>query len=252
MRSLLFVTFLIAIRATGQEPAAAPVAAFSEGFKRLAALGMPPLDAKAKWSTLPSSGFSNDRDYYTQNALRSLKGNGWLIPGADGKNQALHAAGVEVAPLDSETSDQPVRRGLIGRALGVGSSPKKPAAIPEADPAKDIATLIKHLNKQKSDNYSYFLQSAGTISGKLLLLATQFHQTGQSKLANELAQAAFDYCPSREAAVDSAISTLAEHAYKTATDEFFKSGDWCHGSLQNAPPVITSKCTTSDGCFLLV
>jgi hypothetical protein len=26
---------------------------------------------------------------------------------------------------------------------------------------------------------------------------------------------------------------------------------WCHGSLQNAPPVITSKCTTSDGCFLL-
>jgi hypothetical protein len=25
----------------------------------------------------------------------------------------------------------------------------------------------------------------------------------------------------------------------------------CHRSLQNAPPVITSKCTTSDGCFLL-
>jgi len=25
----------------------------------------------------------------------------------------------------------------------------------------------------------------------------------------------------------------------------------CHGSLQNAPPVITSKCTTSDVCFLL-
>ena len=24
----------------------------------------------------------------------------------------------------------------------------------------------------------------------------------------------------------------------------------CHGSLQNAPPVITSKCTTSDRCFL--
>jgi DNA invertase Pin-like site-specific DNA recombinase len=25
----------------------------------------------------------------------------------------------------------------------------------------------------------------------------------------------------------------------------------CHRSLQNAPPVITSKCTTSDGCFLM-
>ena len=25
----------------------------------------------------------------------------------------------------------------------------------------------------------------------------------------------------------------------------------CHRSLQNAPPVITSKCTTPDGCFLM-
>jgi len=27
---------------------------------------------------------------------------------------------------------------------------------------------------------------------------------------------------------------------------------FCHRSLQSAPPVITSKCTTSDGCFLMV
>ena len=26
---------------------------------------------------------------------------------------------------------------------------------------------------------------------------------------------------------------------------------YCHRSLQNAPPVVTSKCTTSDGCFLM-
>jgi iron complex transport system substrate-binding protein len=29
----------------------------------------------------------------------------------------------------------------------------------------------------------------------------------------------------------------------------FKEGCRCHRSLQNAPPVITSKCTTSDGVF---
>lgn len=26
---------------------------------------------------------------------------------------------------------------------------------------------------------------------------------------------------------------------------------FCHRSLQNAPPVITSKCTTPDGCFVM-
>jgi len=202
------------------------MADFSEGFKRLAALGMPPLDSKAKWSTLPGGGFSDDNDYYTQNALRTLKGNGWLIPGADGKNQTLPAAGIEATPLDSENSAPSPRRGLMGRALGGGSSPKKGAAIPEADPTKDIATLIKHLIKEKSERNSYSDSSSGVIAGKLLLLATQFHQTGQSKLANELAQAVFDYCPSREIAIDSAISTLADHSYKATTEEFFKSGDW--------------------------
>ena len=44
---------------------------------------------------------------------------------------------------------------------------------------------------------------------------------------------------------------LEFHLNDSASAQRFIGRSPCHRSLQNAPPVITSKCTTPDGCFLM-
>lgn len=204
----MLIPFLLCAALSGgraQQPAAAPD--FSDGFKQLAALGMPPLDAQAKWSVIPEAANSS---YELRDMVKAIKGNAWLLPSADGKLRALALGGVEV--IECEPA-------------------KKPPAEP--DLTKDVAAvtaalkkLAAKINAEDRDPFGSGLRSGGSMFGTFLLFGTQLHQSGHPALANQLALAVFEVLPSREAAVDAAIDLLADHFYQQATRAFFSSGDW--------------------------
>ncbi|MEI6676310.1 MAG: hypothetical protein WCO57_14160 [Verrucomicrobiota bacterium] len=183
-----------------------PAPDFADGFKRLAALGMPALDARATWIKHPGA----DADYELRALIKSVKGNAWLIPSPDGKTNVVPLGGVE--PVTADSGDE------------------KPAAKPgpPQDLTKDVeavtAAIDKLVAKLDPDEFSYRSRDSGL--GKFLLFATQLYQNGHPELANPLALAVFKLYPTREAAVDAAVDLLADPLYQQATRTFFTSGDW--------------------------
>lgn len=222
----MLLAILMATPASGQQTEPTPAPDFSAGFARLAALGLPALDARAQWSTFPNSyGQDNYGDYEAREILKSLKGNGWSLPSDTGKPLGLPAGAVATVDLSSEAlAANAPPRGLLSRIFGGGT--RKPAAVPAADLTKDVRALIAALRKEDDGRDPFSFRSSGTVSGKLLLLATQIHQNGKTALANELAMTVFDLTASRESAVDAAVSILADHAYESAAQAFFSSYDW--------------------------
>jgi hypothetical protein len=215
LKKLLIFLFLIAgdlaVRAE------APTPDFSEGFRKLAALGMPALDAKAQWSQVPQS---NGQIYQLQQLARSFKGNAWLLPSTDGKIRFVPLGGMEIVEIDPSEKREPAWRGGSGRNA-------KPTIFP--DPSKDAEALITGIQKTAEKSQSddpFSITSRGSGFGDLLLFATQLHQTGHTDLANRLAMATFGIFPTREAAVDAAVDQLAEQSYDKATQAFFSSGEW--------------------------
>ena len=205
VRARFFLTIglllLSLLPGAAQNAAAAPD--FSDGFNKLAALGLPALDPAAKWVTSRNSSLP----YELTRAAKSLKGNAWLVPAATGKAQLL--------PLG-----------------GVTSYDGKPSAT-SPDLAKDVAVIIAAINKSAqttdenaSDSLLNNRYSSSTIDADLLLFATQLHQTGHADLANQLAFALFSAVPSRETVVDGAIDKFASALYEQAAEAFFKAGDW--------------------------
>ena len=191
----------------------------------MVALGLPALDANALWSTLPDS--SGGEDYQFRELAKSLKGNGWSIPAANGKSRFLPAGAVESSEIGAAANAGPPR-GLLGGLFGGGGS-SKPATPAAADLTKDVRTLIAafHKHDERSDSeFSSGFRGSESVLGRVLLLATQTYQTGNTALANELAIAVFDLTPSRERAIDAAISLIADHAYDAAAQAFFESNDW--------------------------
>lgn len=219
----LLLGILIAVPATGEPSPPPPAPDFSAGFTRLAALGLPALDATASWSTLPESSGGGD-DYYLRDFLKNLKGNGWSLPPAAGKALGLAAGAVATHELGTRPNNN-APRGLLGNLFGGGGS-AKPAAIPAADLAKDVRTLLAAIRKQDDHRDRFTPGSSGDLPGKLLLLATQIYQNGNAPLANELAMAVFEAAGSREAALDSAVSLIADQAYDETAQAFFASNDW--------------------------
>jgi hypothetical protein len=210
----IILLFLFPI-ATSRATETAPSPDFSAGFTQLAALGLPGLDGQAKWCAHPEAGSIN---YEMREVAKSIKGNAWLLPSADGKLRFVPIGGVEIIELDLS------KKGGTG-----GGSAKKAEPTILQDPSKDVEAIVSGLNKlaakrDPDDRFSY--SSRSNNFGGLLLLAAQLHQTGRTELANKLAVAVFGVYPSREAAVDSAIDKLADHFYQQATRAFFKSGDW--------------------------
>ena len=204
---ILLVLFPIA---TSRALETAPSPDFSAGFTQLAALGLPGLDGQAKWCAHPEAGSVS---YELREVAKSIKGNAWLLPSADGKLRFVPIGGVEIIEPD------PAKKG--------GSARKTEPTILQ-DPSKDVESIVSGLNKlaakrDPDDRFSY--GSRSNNFGGLLLLAAQLHQTGRTELANKLAVAVFGVYPSREAAVDSAIDKLADHFYQQATRAFFESGD---------------------------
>ncbi len=206
MRARLFLTIslLLLPQFPGSAQDAAAVPDFSDGFKKLAALGLPALDPTAKWVSSRDSRLP----YELTRAAKSLKGNAWLLPAAAGKKAQLLQLGA-VAPIEGKPS---------------ATSPDLP---------KDVAAIIAAINKSASstsDNPSDALlgnrYSSSAIDADLLLFATQLYQTGHPNLANHLAAAIFSAVPSRETVVDAAIDKFASSLYELAAAAFFQSGDW--------------------------
>jgi hypothetical protein len=207
-RISLLIPLLLLSAVLGRAQEAAPD--FSAGFKQLAALGLPALDAQAKWSAFPEAASTN---YELRELVKSVKGNAWLLPSPDAKLRALALGGTEVIELKS--------------------AKKRPS---DPDLTKDAGSLVAALKKlaakrDPDDSFSY--RSGGSNFGSLLLFATQLYQTGHPDLANQLALAVFELFPSREAALDSAIDLIAEPLYQKASAEFFSTGAWAvyHPSL---------------------
>ncbi len=214
MRNLLVIPFFLLANPSGlaQQPAAAPD--FSAGFKQLAALGMPAIDAQAIWIKHPAA----EVGYELRELTKSTKGNAWLVPSSAGNHSIIPLGGSE--PVPSDPAEKP-------------ATSAKP--IPPQDLTKDVETILtafKKLAAKRNPESDYTYNSRGSAYGRFLLFATQIYQNGQPDLANRLALAVLDFFPTREAAVDAAIDQLAAPCYQKATREFFSSGDW--GSYHQA------------------
>lgn len=197
----IFLLSLAPFSGGAQDTAAAPD--FSDGFKQLVALGLPALDASAKW--VASRNIAPP--YELTRAAKSLKGCGWLLPAAGGKAKLLPLGAV--TPTDGKPSS---------------STP---------DLAKDVAIIIaavnksaKNIDENSSDSLLNNRYSSSTTDADLFLFATQLYQTGHPDLANQLAFAIFNAVPSRETIVDAAIDKFAGSLYQEAATAFFASGDW--------------------------
>lgn len=206
MRARFYLTtsllLLSQLSGAAQDAAAAPD--FSEGFKRLTALGLPALDANAKWVASRETNLP----YELTRHAKSLKGSAWLIPASQGKPQLLLELG------------------------GLEPANRKPSAT-SPDLAKDVALIIaavnksaKNIDQDASDSLLNNRYSSSTIDADLLLFATQLYQTGHGDLANQLAFAIFNAVPSRETVVDAAIDKFASALYEQAVEGFFAVGNW--------------------------
>ena len=174
---------------------------FSEGFKRLAALGLPPLDDKAVWVTSKNTRLS----YQFQRSLKGFKGNGWQS--GTGKDAIVIEFGA------------------------VSASNYAMAATTKPDLDKDVATLIEALRKAdpqgtESDGILGYRYSPGGMAAEVFVFAAQLHQTGHADAANRVATALFDAMPSRETLVDQVVGRIASNAYEAAAERFFETGDW--------------------------
>jgi hypothetical protein len=196
MKSFVVVAFLALATAAGCQTTAQD---FSRGFELLAGLGMPPLDAEAKWAKVVDPDMM---DYQLRNHTKSIKGNGWIVRGKDGVVRHLPFGG------------------MTGSEVEKGAKDPKPQ-----DLEKDVEAIISAMRKaaEKADPDDMFGPSGHET---FLLFAAQLHQTGRKELANRLAQAAFAFFPTRESAVDAAVDRIAEHFHQQTVEAFFKSGDW--------------------------
>lgn len=199
-RLLLSIGWLAILPAPGWAGPAVPPLDFAAGFEKLVALGLPPLDASAKWVVARQENLP----YQFRRAAKSFKGNAWLT-GAD-KDARLVLFGTVVASEGKTTS-----------------------ATPDLD--KDIATLLAAIGKSdpdddKSNDLLGSRYSSSEVAPGILLFATQLYQTGRAAQANQLATALFAAMPAREAVVDGVIELLADDAYARVFQAFIASGDW--------------------------
>jgi hypothetical protein len=179
----------------------APSPDFSPGFEKLVALGMAPLGPDAVWS---ASRETAGNSYQFRELSRTLKGNSWSVPAADGKFRQLPMASADFVD---------------------GLQVKPPKA---ADLAKDVELMINGLSKaaEEARKRDMFSSSPDFPAGSVLLFAAQIHQTGRKDLANQLARAVFQSVPNREEVVDLAVSSLADASYQKVVGTFFGNGDW--------------------------
>jgi len=193
---------------------------FSAGFERLVKLGMPSLEG-AEWSA-SGDGPGEMEDYELREVLAGMNGNGWKLQ-VGGKPVFL--------PLGAVATKEVTAGGgsggsgsLLGALFGRGSSKKGKSADLVTDAQKVISTLE---DADKSKDYRSGLEYRGASSpGRLLLFATQLHQSGHPTEANRLANTLFNLGVNPEEVIDSAVSHLASRDLALVTDAFFTKRDW--------------------------
>lgn len=187
---------------------AAPSADFSEGFKQLAALGLPALGKDSQWHPMR---LAADPDGSMRDYVRSLKGHAWFTPAPDGKFSAVGLGGI----------------------ASISEVPKPPSATP-LDPAEDADRLIAAIRKavKNKENEDPFADHGSSHQRNItplvhaLLFATQLHQTGRTDAANRLAAEVFSRVPDSSTLIDGAVAKIADADYSRVTEEFFASADW--------------------------
>lgn len=200
MKLFSVVVLLAGVCAFGRAQEVVPD--FSPGFEKLAALGLPELDASARWV---SAGGREDLEYQVRQLTSGMKGNCWAYRSADGAPRHL-AMGAVVA-WEPEGRKQLQERDV------------------EKDVEKLIATMEKAAGKIDRDN-AFSLRHETEGFGRMLVFAAQLHQTKRTDLANRVALAMMSIYPTREDAVDAAVNHVASAFYQQAAEAFFATGDW--------------------------
>jgi hypothetical protein len=207
--------------ATAEEKTSPPTAVtekpdFSAGFQRLVTLGLPSLEG-AEWSSNQDDSMG---DYYLRELLSGLKGKGWKIQ-TNGKPAFLPLGAVKSAEI---AADAPRGGGgLLGALLGGGS--KKAKSVDLVADANKLISILEDPEKSKELRES--LEYSGTSSlGRLLVFATQLHQSGHPTEANHLANTVFSLGASPESVIDSAINQLASRDLGLVTEDLFIRKDW--------------------------
>mgnify|MGYP005840836133 CR=1 FL=1 len=199
--SLIAITTTLSVSADEDRDA---VVDFSDGFARLAALGLPDMEG-AQWTshvppTIAQSSPLSDWTYREVGIQPA--GRAWRFPGDE--PSYLHY-GKTTITTSEETTDTKAESAL------------------EIDVKHLIRTLEK-IASGKSDNSSssYF----ATIRGAILVFATQVHGAGHPEEANRIANALFQTSTDRVAIIDQAVSEFANAKYAEITERFFAEHDW--------------------------
>lgn len=211
---------------------------FSDGLKRLAELGLPPMEG-AQWVKIPGDSEQHfSSSYQFQEMDAKLSGNTWKLP-AEPTTYLDFGSAVTTAPESEnekqEDEDADSKPGLLGKMLlnyqEKNPEPEKKPKAPKPTvslAAEDAAKLVKALAKSSvAEHVNQGAQYGHTnLHGRLMLFAAQLQAAGETESANTLAAALFQAIENDAALIDGAISHLADTGYDTAARAFFETNDW--------------------------
>ena len=222
------VLLAIATAAPSQEPAAspppAPKADYSAGFSLLLRAGL--LDLKDwKYIQFKSEHQYQDDSWREALQLQKLTGNAWLDPktGPDGLRRITHDGLTIVAvaeKMDESFSSLNIAARKEGMELRVGK-------ISEANEAADATLLAPALaTAVKDENVKDIVLQSKDQVAMFLFMAAHLHRRGQTAPANQITQTLLNLLPRKEALIEAAVESLADHRLQQYLARFKAGHDW--------------------------
>ncbi len=213
---------------------------FSEGLKRIAALGLPDMKG-AEWVNFSDP---NEQRFVSSYELREmnfkLSGNTWKLKTEPPTYLDFGTSELIDPPKegeDGEADESSAKPSFLEKMLK-NHKEKNPeeekAPKPEAPEdkvslaAKDAAKIAPALAKADvvEDLNNSIEWGYSNTHGRLMLFAAQLHAAGETESANKLASALFLAASNDSALIDGAISHLADTEYHKIASLFFKNHDW--------------------------
>lgn len=236
MRAAYLFTFFLFCNHASSEPGKPD---FSEGLKRIAALGLPDMK-DAEWVKLKDPNESHFTSTYPFTELNiKLTGNAWKLKSSPqtymefGCNQPISAEEDGDSAGDSSASSG---TGILGKMLQnhkkKNPDPEKPKPEKPADSAslasKDAAKIIEKLSTPETiEEFNNSMRwGYSNTHGRLMLFAAQLFAAGEIESANSLAAALFLAAENDAALIDGAIDHFADLEYQSIASRFFENGDW--------------------------
>jgi hypothetical protein len=215
---------------------------FSEGLRRIAALGLPEMK-DAKWVKLPESRgerFTSSYEF-TEMSIKT-SGNTWQLS-TDPPTYLDFGSGEFIdPPADGNKkaqADEPsgAKSGVLGKMLKnfkeknpepekepKTTEPKEVVSLAAKDATKIASALAKPaVAESLNDNIRWGYTNT---HGRLMLFAAQLQAAGETESANTLAAALFLAATDDSALIDGAISHLADAEYAAIAARFFENNDW--------------------------